>query len=181
MGNQKKNDYRKFKILGQETPNDFAMMRQMLQRRLNHVGGADAWPTPGLLVIDGGKGQLSVALRALEEHGTKIPIIGLAKRLEEIFLPGQKKSMILPPNSPVLQLLQRLRDEAHRFAVTFYRGRHLRESLRSRLDEVPGVGPKTKKKLLKKFGSMDEIRKATARQLSEIVGAKKAPIIKDLL
>jgi len=111
-GQPKKNDYRKFKILGQETPNDFAMMRQMLQRRLNHVGGADAWPTPGLLVIDGGKGQLSVALRALEEHGTKIPIIGLAKRLEEIFLPGQKKSMILPPNSPVLQLLQRLRDEA---------------------------------------------------------------------
>ena len=177
-GKPKKSAYRKFKIQTEQGPNDFTMMKEILARRIQHLGGPDLWPEPQLLVIDGGKGQLNAALAALAPARKDIPIIGLAKRLEEIYVPGVKNPIVLPAQSPILQLLQRLRDEAHRFAITFYRGRHRSAGLRSRLDEIPGVGPKTKKKLLQKFGSVDAIRKASAKQISEITSKKMARTVK---
>jgi len=188
-GRPKKQEYRKFKISAQggsasggnstiPKPDDFAMMREMLERRLKH----DGWATPDLILIDGGKGQLSAALKALKNTNPKyqIPIIGLAKRLEEIFIPGKSKPIILPKNSIALFLLQRLRDEAHRFAVTFHKKLRSKSQLRSLLDEIPGIGPKKKKQLLQKFGSLSGLKKASLTDLSNSIGRPLAEKIKAL-
>ncbi len=209
-GQPAKSEYRKFKITGKQTPDDFAMMREMLSRRLTRItpsvipseegiqnseidfgspsqtGGirndkqssVDAWPTPDLIVIDGGKGQLSVAVEVLKEKGLQIPVIGLAKRIEEIFLPGNPEPIILPHSNPILQLLQRLRDEAHRFGITFHRKLRSKQAVRSALDTIPGVGPKTKKILKQKFGTVAQIKAASLEQLANIVGQNKAEILK---
>ena len=173
----KKSDYRKFKINKKQTPDDFAMMREMLERRFRND-----WPLPDLIVIDGGKGQLSAAISAISKHENpmfnKIPIIGLAKRLEEIFLPGKKIPIILPVNSAALFLLQRIRDEAHRFAVKFHRHLRSKGSLSSVLDEIGGVGPAKKKLLLQKFGSAAKVRTASLTEIGAIVGNKLAEKIK---
>lgn len=204
-GLPKKSEYRKFKIRIKDTPDDFAMMREMLARRFAH--GANRgnfqfpisnfqtnpksqnsnlklWPLPDLIVIDGGKGQLSAAVSILNATGYSlkaIPIIGLAKRIEEIFLPNKKDPIILPHDQPGLQLLQRLRDEAHRFGITYHRSLRSKEAIKSALDDIPGVGPKTKKLLKSKFGTVDSIRTASLHELIQVVGEKLAERIKNEL
>ncbi len=173
FGRPKKSDYRKFKIRSKSTPDDFAMMHEMVTRRFQNK-----WPHPDLILIDGGKGQLSTAVKVLKQSGVNIPIIGLAKRLEEIFKPGINKPIRLPANSIGLFLLQRIRDEAHRFAITFHRQLRSRKSLTSVLDEISGIGPNKKKQLLSRFGSAKKIQTASLTDLAAIVGKKTAETIK---
>ncbi len=173
-GLPKKSDYRKFSIKTIKGPDDFHMMAEMLGRRLARTD----WPIPDLIVLDGGKGQLSVVLANVK---TKIPIVALAKREEEVFVPRQADSIRLPRDSEGLFLLQRIRDEAHRFAIGTYRKQHGRGTVRSKLDEIPGIGPKTKKLLLKAFGSTDRIRAASDSELDRLVGkARRERIRKEL-
>lgn len=141
------------------------------------------WPHPDLIVIDGGKGQLSAALKAVKKSNVsgQLSIVGLAKRIEEIFVPGKKEPIVLPHSSPALQLLQRLRDEAHRFAITFHKVRRSKEATRSALDDIPGIGPKTKKLLKKHFGTLANIKKASSEELAKVVGRSKAEIVKSQL
>ena len=171
------------------------MMREALSRRFsrkhaskNQVAENAAqfaarqnWPLPDLLVVDGGKGQLGVAVEVLRAAKIKIPVIGLAKREEEIFVPGKSKAILLPKSNYVLQLLQRLRDEAHRFAITFHRNLRAKQTRASRLDAIPGIGPKTKKLLLKKFGTIAEIKKATPEEIAKITGSKIADNLREKL
>ncbi len=180
-----KSEYRKFKIKIKETPDDFAMMREMLSRRLSRLAETlpkdkekDAWPTPDLIVIDGGKGQLAVAVEVLEEKGLHIPVVGLAKRIEEIFKPHDSTPIILSHDNPALQLLQRLRDEAHRFGITFHRDLRSKQATKSALDTISGIGPKTKKLLKQKFGTVAQIKQASLEELTEVVGKAKAQHIK---
>jgi excinuclease ABC subunit C len=180
-GQPAKSEYRKFKINVKQTPDDFAMMREMLNRRLARETTKeekDKWPTPDLIVIDGGKGQLGVAVEVLQKAKLNIPVIGLAKRIEEIFLPGNPEPIVLGHDNPVLQLLQRLRDEAHRFGITFHRSLRSKQAVKSALDTIAGIGPKTKKLLKQKIGTVDQIRKAPMEQLAEIIGPAKAEIVK---
>lgn len=180
-GQAAKSEYRKFKITSKQTPDDFTMMREMLTRRLARVKPAnekDAWPLPDLLVIDGGKGQLGVVVEILENAKLNIPIIGLAKRIEEIFLPHNSKPIVLSHDNPALQLLQRLRDEAHRFGITFHRSLRSKQAVKSALDTIPGIGPKTKKLLKQKIGTVDKIRQASLEDLEQLLGKSKAQIVK---
>lgn len=172
-----KSEYRKFKINVKTTPDDFAMMQEMLTRRLQEKN-LTAWGQPDLIVIDGGKGQLGVAISVLKQASLTIPVIGLAKRIEEIFIPGQSKPIVLPHESTVLQLLQRLRDEAHRFGITFHRSLRSKAATKSALDDIPGLGPKTKKLLKQKIGTVAQIRQASLGQLTELIGPSKAQLIK---
>jgi excinuclease ABC subunit C len=180
----KKDAYRKFKIQKKQTPDDFAMMREMLERRFRRSlqpttdNLQPTWPLPDLIIIDGGKGQLSTAVSVLKQFKLNIPIIGLAKRLEEIFLPEKKDPIILPPNSIALFLLQRIRDEAHRFAVTYHRKLRAKASTKSALDNIPGIGPAKKKILLQRFGSAAALRSASLTDLSNTVGKNLAEKIK---
>jgi excinuclease ABC subunit C len=177
----KKDDYRKFKIKKKQTPDDFAMMREMLERRFaRSLEGEEAkrWPVPDLIIIDGGKGQLSTAVEVLKKYDLKLPIIGLAKRLEEIFLPGKSIPILLPQNSIALYLLQRIRDEAHRFAITYHRKLRSKSSLSSALDDIQGIGPAKKKQLLDKFGSAARLRESSLTDIANIVGTKLAEKIK---
>jgi excinuclease ABC subunit C len=177
-----KSEYRKFKIYSKKTPDDFAMMREMLGRRLERLNKKDPkFPPPDLLVIDGGKGQLGVAVEILKEKGVSIPVVGIAKRIEEIFFPGESEPLILPPNSPVLHMLQRLRDEAHRFGITFHRKLRIKQAIRSALDDIPGIGPKTKKLLKDKFGTVANIRKTSLQDLAGVVGERIAQAIQQSL
>jgi excinuclease ABC subunit C len=177
----KKDEYRKFKINKKQTPDDFAMMTEMLERRFKHSldsNQTNRWPIPDLVIIDGGKGQLSSAVSVLKQYNLNIPIIGLAKRLEEIFFPEKKDPILLPPNSAALFLLQRIRDEAHRFAVKYHRHLRSKGSLASVLDEIGGIGPAKKKILLQKFGSATKVREASLTDIASVVGAKLAEKIK---
>jgi excinuclease ABC subunit C len=164
-----KDQYRRFKIRHYTgAPDDYAMMREMLERRLGAalMKSRKFAALPDLMVIDGGKGQLGVAVQAMTELDIHMPVIGLAKRYEEIFLPDREHSLMLPKHSRALHLLQCIRDEAHRFALRYHttlRNRHLRESL---LDELPGIGPARKQALLKHFGSLEKVRKATIDELA---------------
>jgi len=168
-----KDQYRRFKIhFHTGAPDDYAMMREMLERRLGAalLKSRKFAALPDLMVIDGGKGQLGVAVRALHDLGITLPVIGLAKRYEEIVLPDRDAALLLPKHSRALHLLQCIRDEAHRFALKYHttlRTRRVKESL---LDEIPGVGPTRKQQLLKHFGSMDKIRKATPEELAQAPG-----------
>ncbi len=176
-GQPAKSEYRKFKITGKQTPDDFSMMREMLTRRLSRVNpknNLDKWPIPDLIVIDGGKGQLSVVVEVLKKANVKIPVIGLAKRIEEIFQPHKSKPIILSHKDPSLQLLQRLRDEAHRFGITFHKSLRSKQAIKSELDSIPGIGPKTKKLLKQKVGTVEKIKNTSAEELANIIGQAKA-------
>src|SRR3989338_4586827 len=148
------------------------------------ISNSNPWELPDLIVIDGGKGQLSAALEVLEKFqilNFKFQIIGLAKRIEEIFVPGKSQPIILPRDNPALQLLQRLRDEAHRFGITYHRKIRSKEAVRSALDDIPGIGPKTKKLLKTKFGSVANIRKTSLDDLATVVGEHIAKLIQQNL
>jgi excinuclease ABC subunit C len=167
-GLAKRSDYRRFKIRHQEGQDDFAAMEEALSRRFKrylverdegaHAGKRFAYP-PNLLVIDGGKGQLNVAVRVLEELGLEdISVVGLAKRFEEVYRPGESEPVRIPRDSEALYLLQQVRDEAHRFAITYHRQLRGKGMTKSVLDEVPGLGPTRRKRLLKEFGSVKRLR-----------------------
>jgi excinuclease ABC subunit C len=177
-GKPKKSDYRRFQIRQVEGPNDFAMMQEAIRRRYRRALDAEqteAWQTmPDLIIVDGGKGQLSAALSALQELGLNLPIAALAKEHEELFLPDRPDAVVLPRDSQALFLVQRIRDEAHRFAVTFHRKRRAKTSIRSVLDEIPGVGPRRRRELLRRFGSVEGIRQASVEELAGIKGIGRA-------
>ena len=140
---------------------------------------------PDLVIVDGGKGQLGRAIKVLEQYGLsdKVPLAGLAKQNEELFLPGKSRPVLLPRHSQAMYLVQRIRDEAHRFAITAHRNKRTKLGLTSRLDSIPGIGPARRKALIKQFGSIDGILSATIEELSGLPGitTELAGRIKDLL
>lgn len=181
-GKTDKKNYRHFTIKhtleitkGME-PNDFEMMREVLRRRFQRAieGDEKFLPLPDLLLIDGGKGQLGVAYEVLQEKNFQdIPVAGLAKQYELLFVPGRKDPIVLPRNSPALHLLQRIRDEAHRFAITHHRKRRGKDQTRSLLDDIPGVGETRRNALLTHFGSLQKIRAASTEELAAVPGMTK--------
>ncbi|HEY61095.1 MAG TPA: excinuclease ABC subunit UvrC [Anaerolineae bacterium] len=196
QGVPNKKHYRRFNIRSVSgVPDDFASMEEVLTRRFRRWKSTDETEhitkkhvdrsfssLPDLLMVDGGKGQLSRAIKVLEQYNLdgKIPVIGLAKKHEEIFVPGRSQSILLPRRSEGLYLLQRIRDEAHRFAITAHRNKRTKQSMASVLDAIPGIGPVRRKALLKHFGSIEEIRKASIETLasapkmnSQLAGAIK--------
>ncbi|MBA7622821.1 UvrABC system protein C [subsurface metagenome] len=169
--------YRRFKIKSVSGADDYAMLNEVLKRRFKRADAATGtWAImPDLVLIDGGKGQLNAALAAMREMGADaIPAAGLAKENEELFIPGRTKPIVLPPSSPGLQLLQRLRDEAHRFALGYHHKVRRRESFASALDSVPGIGAKRKKALIRQFGSVKAIRQAPVAELANVSGITKS-------
>lgn len=179
-GKPAKREYRRFKIKTVDGPNDFASMKEVVGRRFRRAAEADEetegkWTSlPDLVIVDGGKGQLSSALEALDDVGMTVPIAGLAKENEELFLPNEPFPVVLPRDSQALFLVQRIRDEAHRFAVTFHRERRSKAAVHSGLDDVKGIGPKRKKALIKHFGSVRAIKEATELDLVAVEGITPA-------
>ncbi len=181
-------DYRIFAIRSVVGPNDFASMEEVLSRRLAHLGRAEERDQslgvrPDLIIVDGGAGQLAAAERALAQLGlSDLPHVGLAKRFEELVLPNSE-TVHLPEGSPALFLVQRVRDEAHRFAITRHRARRQKAGVRSRLDEIGGLGPKRKRALLRRFGSLEGIRAASGEELMAVPGVTRAvaAAIKEIL
>ncbi|MFX1595804.1 MAG: helix-hairpin-helix domain-containing protein, partial [Promethearchaeota archaeon] len=172
--------YRHFKIRSKTTPDDIAMMKEVLRRRYKMLLERNL-ELPDLILVDGGKGQLNAGISVLEELGLNIPIIGLAKKYEEIYFPTQKEPIILPRNSSALKLFQRVRDEAHRFAIRLHKKQRIRRMKGSILDDIEGVGPVTRNKLLNHFGSIDNIKKAPLEEISQIIGKKLAEkVLKEL-
>jgi excinuclease ABC subunit C len=173
-----KAQYRRFKIKTIVGQDDFAAMEEVIRRRFKaylaerelplEEQGRFSYP-PGLVVIDGGKGQLGRAVQVLEELGLDIPVIGLAKKLEEVFQPGESEPVVIPRGEEALYLLQRVRDEAHRFAVAYHRTLRDKSMVDSILDDVIGVGPGRKKALIKTFGSVKAMRKASLSDLAGVV------------
>jgi excinuclease ABC subunit C len=194
-GRMKKSEYRKFRIKGvgghfsrtvsptndlrPPLPDDFAAMREVVQRRYRKVL-EDGGPFPDLILIDGGKGQLTASYDALEQIGLgNLVAVGIAKKEELLFTRDQQDPIALPDNDPALLLIERIRDEAHRFAVTFHRKARTMRDLRSQLDEVPGIGPRRRRALLTKFGSLAGVRRATREELDAVVGPKAAAAVID--
>jgi excinuclease ABC subunit C len=176
----KKSAYKKFMIKTVIGPDDFASMVEVITRRFGKENLKDD-EIPDLVVIDGGKGQLSSAVTALKSIGMygRFPVIGLAKRLEEVFQPGSSESIIIPKTSSSLKLLQRVRDEAHRFAITFHRQKRSKRTIRSQINDIPGVGPRTSQKLITHFGSVKNIKGAYQEDLEAIVGKALARSIRE--
>lgn len=178
-GKPKPAHYRRFKIKTVSGANDYAMLQEVLQRRFkrsvkSESKNQDTWAIlPDLVLIDGGKGQLNAALSVLNETGTAVAVASLAKENEEIFIPRRKEPVILSRSSPGLQLLQRLRDEAHRFAISYYARLHRKKAFTSTLDSIPGIGPKRKKALLRQFGSIQRIREASVEELIAATGMNR--------
>ncbi len=176
-GEKKSSDYRRFKIKTVEGANDFASMKEVLKRRLQRLKDGDSDPSfgsaPDLIVIDGGKGQLGYAQEAMQEVGIYVPMISLAKREEEVFVPGREDPIIIPKRDVSLKLLQRIRDESHRFAITFFRSLHNKNSLRSRLDEIEGIGEKKKQALCDRFRTVAKIKEASVKELAKTDGIGK--------
>jgi len=169
-GRPRKSEYRKFKIQGLGQQDDFAAIQEVLTRYLTRRRD-EQLPLPDLVVIDGGKGQLSVALEAAAQLGLQdLPMVSLAKREEEVFLPGKSESLRLSRRSPSLRLLQRARDEAHRFGLAYNRKRRTQRTITSELLSIPGVGPTKRRRLLERFGSLAGVRSASAAELASVPG-----------
>jgi excinuclease ABC subunit C len=178
-GLPKRSDYRRFQIKGVAGQDDFASMEEMLRRRFTrllheqqegpHEGRRFSYP-PSLVVIDGGKGQLGMATKVLEELGLHIPHVGLAKRLEEVYFPDRPDPLLIPRGAESLFVLQHVRDEAHRFAVSYHRQKREKRALASPLDEIAGIGPARKKALLKRFGSLTRLRDAEVAEIADTPG-----------
>jgi excinuclease ABC subunit C len=177
-GLPKRSDYRRFRIRTIQGQDDFAAMEETIRRRFRAFlaerdrnvaeQGRFSYP-PSLVLVDGGAGQLGRAVKVLDELELDIPAIGLAKRMEEVYLPGQPEPVRIPRDAEALYLLQQVRDEAHRFAITYHRQLRSKSMIDSILDEVPGIGPKRKKDLLKRFGSLKKLREVEADSLAEVV------------
>lgn len=173
-GKPQRSRYRSFTIKTVEGSDDFASIHEVVTRRFSGLQEREE-PFPDLLLIDGGKGQLSSAVRALNELGVEdVPVIGLAKRLEEVFVPGQSEPILLPKASIALRLLQTIRDEAHRFAVKHHRTRRSSRTLSTSLTDIPGVGANRARTLLRAFGSIKRIANASTEQLAALDGISKA-------
>jgi excinuclease ABC subunit C len=186
-GRPRRDAYRRFRVRIAGKPDDYAMMEEVLRRRFSHGlrelqearPGGKFSEFPDLVLVDGGKGQLNVALRVLEELGLSgIEVAALAKREEEIYRPGRKEPIRLSRDSEALKLLQRIRDEAHRFAVEYHRLLRRRETLASLLDSVPGIGPVRRRMLLERFGSLEELKRASLEDLLSIPGFPKSLALK---
>ncbi len=166
-------EYRRFKIqVAEGEPNDFASMEEVMTRRFTRaLQGEPGWESPDLVIIDGGKGQLSSAVEALARLKiTDQPIISLAKKFEEIYLPGESRPILLPRDSGALFILQQIRDEAHRFAITYHRTLRGKKATESVLEHIPGIGEKRKEKLMRHFGSIGKIKSATQEELAALPG-----------
>ncbi|MDZ7722577.1 MAG: excinuclease ABC subunit UvrC [candidate division KSB1 bacterium] len=173
-GKPSKSDYRRFKIRSKQTPDDFTMMHEAVKRRYSRIQRENK-DMPDLILIDGGKGQLNAAVKALNELGIrKQPIIALAKRLDEVFMPNTQDAQNIPKDSAALRLLQRVRDESHRFAVTFHRSLRSKRALSSELDDIPGVGPTRRQLLLRQFKSVDNIKAAGLKELKNVDGISES-------
>lgn len=174
-GKPSKKDYRHFNIKTVEGPNDFASMEEVVYRRYKRLLDENE-PLPQLIIIDGGKGQLSSALKSLDELGLrgKIAIIGIAKRLEEIFYPGDSVPLYLDKKSETLKTIQHLRNEAHRFGITFHRDKRSKAAIQTSIEIIPGIGEKTMIALIKHFKSVKRLSKATENEISDVVGLSKA-------
>ena len=181
-GKPSKRDYRHFNVKTVEGPDDFATMAEVITRRYSRLLD-EGQPLPQLILVDGGKGQLSAAVNALDALGLrgKISIIGIAKRLEELYYPGDSDPLYLDKRSETLKVLQRARDEAHRFGITHHRNRRSKGTIATRLETIPGVGPATVELLLSHFKSAAGIQRATLDEVVAIVGRKKALAVKDAL
>lgn len=180
-GKPSKKDYRKFNIKTVVGPDDFGSMREVVYRRYKRVLDEDQ-PLPDLILVDGGKGQLSSAVEALEEldlYG-RVAIAGIAKRLEEIYVPGDSVPLHISKKSSSLKLIQRLRDEAHRFAITFHRSKRSK-SINTGLEKIEGIGPGTADKLLKKFKSVKKLKDASEEEIAVVIGPSKAVVISDAI
>lgn len=174
-----KKDYRHFNVKTVVGPNDFDTMREVVMRRYKRVLEENQ-PLPDLIVIDGGKGQLNAAIESLKELGIygKVPVLGIAKRLEELYYPEDELPLYIDKKSESLKIIQQLRDEAHRFGITHHRNRRSKGTIDSELSQVPGVGPKTMEKLLKELKSVKQIKNAPIELLADIIGMTKAEIVK---
>ena len=169
-GRPAKSEYRRFKLKTvQGKPDDFASMAEIMERRYSEKD----WPEPDLIIIDGGKGQLHAALPVIRQAGTEATVISLAKRIEEIFVEGRSESIILSHHTPELQLLQAIRDEAHRFAITYHRKLRGKRSLVSVLDHIEGIGPKRRKAIWQTFRTLKEIKAASVEELASVEGMNK--------
>ncbi len=179
-GKPSKKDYRHFNIKSVEGPNDFASMEEVVYRRYKRLLEEDQ-PLPQLIIIDGGKGQLSSALKSLEMLGLrgKIAIIGIAKRLEELFYPDDPVPLYLDKKSETLKIIQQLRNEAHRFGITHHRDKRSKSALNSSMETIPGIGEKTMLTLIKHFKSVKRLKLATEKEISDVIGVSKAKKISD--
>jgi excinuclease ABC subunit C len=185
-GLPRRNQYRHFRVRGVAGQDDFAAMEEVLRRRLAaylrereqpaEERGRFAYP-PSLLLVDGGAGQVSRAVQVVAALGLSIPVAGLAKRMEEVYLPGGAEPLRIPRSEEALYLLQQVRDEAHRFAVAYHRKLRGRRMVGSVLDAVPGVGPARKKALMRRFGSVAKMREAGVEELSRLVPAGVAAAV----
>lgn len=179
-GKASKKDYRHFNIKTVEGPDDFASMEEVVHRRYRRLL-EEGEPLPQLVIVDGGKGQLSSGVKALERLGLrgKVPIIGIAKRLEELFYPNDPVPLYLDKRSETLKVIQQMRNEAHRFGITHHRNKRSKGAIETQLNEISGIGEKTAIELLRHFRSVSNIKKATKQELIEVVGLSKAQKIVD--
>jgi excinuclease ABC subunit C len=181
-GRPRSGEYRRFRIKSVQGANDFASHQEVLTRRFRRAldgeeGSAEElrWRLPDLVVVDGGKGQVSAAREALDALGlVDMALVGIAKEREELFLPGRSDPVVLPANSQALYMVQRLRDEAHRFAITYHRKLRAKAQTRSVFDELPGVGPARKRALLRVFGSARQMRDATVEEIASVPGISRS-------
>ena len=179
-GRPSKKDYRHFNIKTVTGPDDFSSMEEIVFRRYKRALD-EGTGLPQLVIIDGGKGQLSSAMKSIGKLGLRdrITMIGIAKKLEEIYFPGDSVPIYLDKNSVSLKIIQQLRNEAHRFGITFHRGKRSTDMVRSDLDSIKGIGPKTKEILLQHFGSVAKIRIAPAEELEKLVGPAKTVVLSE--
>jgi excinuclease ABC subunit C len=181
-GKPRSGEYRRFRIRTVSGPNDFASHQEVLRRRFRRARAGDEgseeerrWKMPDLVIVDGGKGQVSAAKEVLDELGLHdMPLAGLAKEREELFLPDRAEPILLPATSSALYLVQRIRDEAHRFAITYHRDLRAKSTVRSAFDDMPGVGPKRRQALLRVFGSAKRVREAPVEQIAAVPGISRA-------
>lgn len=175
-----KRDYRHFNVKTVEGPDDFASMEEIVTRRYTRVLYENQ-PLPQLIVIDGGKGQLGAAVKALTALGLigKVAVIGIAKKLEEIYFPGDSVPIYLDKASETLKVIQHIRNESHRFGITFHRNQRSKNFIGSQLDQIEGIGPKTVQKLLSTFRSIDGVKAAGTEALEECIGKAKARVVLD--